>query len=789
MKTTQHQIERIKIILLIIVLVINGSGIYAREQASVSGILIDQKSKQAIAYANVVLYNSSDSSLFTGTISDTEGKFTISPVSDGSYRLSITMIGYQSVSKQIEIVNKSNYDAGILFLQENVINLNEMVVIGERLKAKAELDKTTFFMTKKMVDASNTGTDILRLIPGVQVDFMQNISLEGSQNIMILVDGKERDRNFVSQINPRQIEKVEVINAPSSKYDANVTGALNIILKKEHDSGINGQIYAEIPGSSSEIYISPTYSLNYGFKKINLYTSYNGAISNFNLNESTNRKLIVSSGINEIKSVQYVRQKDWSHRFHYGFDYFINSENQVNFYAFYNPFSREYSGTAELHLTGVTNRQWQAQKEDADINNSTFYSLYFKHIFKDKGGEIAIDLSNYHLKAKNTVTYTSEELDNSSKTLTNRTRPGQNAASIKIDYNTSQGKKLSFSTGLKAKFQLLQDLNSRDFNYSENIFAAFTSFGYKQTKFDLNMGLRIENSLSNSKNNFSNNALTLLPFAALNLKVSSNQNIKISMSRSINRPKIYQLNPSITFDDPYSMRKGNPDLKPELRSTVFIEHSIRFKSNNISTRLYYNKLNNAINNLTFSNDTDILETRIYNLGTIDQYGVQFTAALSLGKIISISPYIRLFDLVVAGNDLAQEYTIEKRHQTAFESGFSTILSFKRDFALSLIFQYASPKYNIQGSSFSDALYFLSFEKTFNKKFKAGIVSAIPLTKSFTYQGTEITGSDFSSHYEGDIKMSRIPVWFKISYQFNSGKKHERINRNKEEIDSLPKKGL
>jgi hypothetical protein len=114
---------------------------------------------------------------------------------------------------------------------------------------------------------------------------------------------------------------------------------------------------------------------------------------------------------------------------------------------------------------------------------------------------------------------------------------------------------------------------------------------------------------------------------------------------------------------------------------------------------------------------------------------------------------------------------------------------KHDLAFSLSFQYASPKNNIQGNSFSDALYLLSVEKTLKQKIKIGITSGLPFAKSFTYQGSEISDGNFYSHNEGNIKMSTFPIWFKLSYQIKSGKNRDKINRAKEEIDNLPKKGF
>ena len=195
-----------------------------------------------------------------------------------------------------------------------------------------------------------------------------------------------------------------------------------------------------------------------------------------------------------------------------------------------------------------------------------------------------------------------------------------------------------------------------------------------------------------------------------------------------------------------------------------------------------------IDNLTFINDTGAFETRVQNMGTIHQYGIQFSGTFKLG-LATINPYLKIFDQYTLGNSVAKQYTVENRHQLAYESGLSAILSFKHDISLSCNFQYASPKNDIQGNYFCSALYFLSLEKTFKQKIKVGIVCAVPFTKSFTYQGAEIDGSGFSSHYEGNVNIVNPFCWFKLCYQFNSGKNREKINRATEEIENSPKKGF
>jgi outer membrane receptor for ferrienterochelin and colicin len=778
----------IKSFLSVFFLISGLSGLFAQEYTSLTGKLADQISNEAVPYANIALYSAPDSKLINGQMSDTNGYFKFSRVPAGSYRLLVSMVGYEQMSKEIKITDDSPYDAGILFLHESIISLEETVVTADRIRGKSEKDKATFFMTRKMIEASNNGLDIIKLVPGVQVDLRQNISLEGSQNILILVDGKERDKNYLSQINPNLIDKVEIMSAPPSKYDADVTGVINVVLKKEKNSGMGGQVNLEIPGSTSSFYIHPDYNFSLGFKKLNLYTSYNGEMIRFDQHESIHRNSSGIEGDVETRTDQYVRQKLWSHRFHYGFDYFLSPKSLFNFYAFYNPYSQEYNGLAEAGTNGNDKGQWQAVRVSSNFNKSTFYSLFFKHTFNDIGSDLTFDVSNYHLTGDIASTYTPGGSENGSGAINNNSKPGQNTFSFKVDGNVPLGQNMILSMGAKMRLQEMQDATVEDFRYTEQVYAAYGSLGFTGTKYDWNAGLRIENSVSELENNFHNPVLSLLPFATLNFKFSSDQNLKMALSRTIYRPNLYQLNPSISIDDPYTVRRGNPYLNPEIRTAVFMEYSKKFKSNFVSTRFFYNGNREVINNLTFINDTSAFETRIYNLGTIHQLGFQFIGTLKIGGLITFNPYIRLYGQYTKGNQLANEFSIADRYQLVIEPGFSAIVSFKHDFNLSMSCQYSSPRNNIQDNSFSDALYFISFEKTFKKCFKAGIVSVLPLKRTFTYQGSEIKDPDFNSCYKGEIHLQDFLVSFKLSYQFNAGKNHEKINRVKE-IDAPPNKGF
>lgn len=782
-----------KWILLVFVIATSISALQGQGQQKfyIKGQLKELKSMQPVAFATVALRRTADSTLITGAASNIDGEFSIESIPNGKYIIIISAIGYTGAAQNIELTN--NYNTGTILLQEKSVTLGEIVVVGDRVKAKAEVDKTTFFINKKMYDASNNGVDMLSFIPGVQVDLMKNISLEGSQHIIIMVDGKERDRNFLSQLDASQIDKVEVISTPGSRYDADVTGVINIILKKDKESGINGHIHAEVPTSSSVIYIFPDYSFNYSFKKLNLYTSYDGSLGYLDIIESSYRNIQDTRGTTEIISDQFVRQKDWSHRFHYGFDYMLNEKNQISFYAFYNPWSNELNGNVEMQAPedNVSAQHWSALKQDKDINRSALYSLYYKHSFIKPGREIAFDLSYFNFNAENSTTYIKTGImsDNYLTSQVNTVKPLQNAVTFKADYSSPITAKLKFDAGIKAKSQLLKDRQSAGFKYDESILALYGAITYNFSKFTLNTGIRAEKSISGLTDSFNNNVFALLPNATINYKLTPKQNIKLSYSRTVYRPNIYELNPSTSITDPFTVQSGNPDLKPEFRQNLSIEYSKSIGNSYISLQLFNKKRIDAINQYTFINDTSIFETRVANLGDIHEYGIQMAGALKLHKSISINPYFKLFNIYTTGDNLAKQYDIVNRHKIAFESGLSAIVTFKYDIVASLQFQYNSPEIDIQGMSFSDALYFISLEKNFKEKFKIGIMSALPFSKSFTYQGSEIKGENFYSHSEGNVKLSAFPVWLKFTYQFNSGKKVNKIDRVKEDIDNMPKKGF
>jgi hypothetical protein len=755
---------------------------FAQNTSSIRGKIMDEKTNKPVPFATIRLSQMPNDTthLTEGTMSDDNGNFSINQIKNGSYTLLVTSVGYKTAVRIVDITSAQNLEIGTILLGNSPFTISETVVVADRIKGKSEANKTIYHINSKMLNATGSAPELLRQIPGVRVDLKHNISLNGNSDILLYVDGKEHDKSYISQLTPSEIDKIEVLNAPPSNYDGNVSGVINIILKKEKRRGLSGNFFSEIPSSKDIVYLFPTYALNYSYDKINIYTSYNGEMNYEKIDEVSERQITDKTLIN-INSVQKVRQKNLSHKFHYGIDYYLTQKDVLNFYGFYNQYSYEQDGDVFVDATGKD--VWTAQKNETDKNHSFLHSLYYKHQFKDEREELTVDISNAHLRSKNNVAYIANTGNQN-----NNESPQQNTTSAKVDFTTPFNDKLQISIGFKAKFQSMRDETSNGFCFNEQIYAGYGGFNYKNKKYNIQLGVRLEDSETELNKQSNNSTISLLPYFSINYKANANSDFSLTYRHSANRPSVYYLNPYSYSDNPYTLREGNPLLMPEFRSRLQLEYSTRFKANFISTQLFYETIVDAINSLSYVKDNTVFVIQPQNLGNLNQYGLQLKGALKFG-ILSISPYASLYVQSTSGNRLAKDHAIKNKTNLVFASGFSSILSFKNELALSVIFQYSTAIENIQDNNYSDALYFISLDKTFKNKLKIGIITALPLVKTFVYQGSNINSSTFTNKYAGNLKLPTMPFMFRVTYQFNLGKDRNNMNREKENLDTKPKHGF
>jgi len=764
------------------------TGVHGQQKYGIRGTLKSAHNDEPVLYATVALIDASDSSLVKGTLSSVEGTFSLNVAQPGNYLLRISHVSYQPVEMSPGFSGEPIYNTGTILLEARSLQIDRLVVVGERIKAKEKGNKTTFFMNKRVAKASNTGLEALRHIPGVQVDLNQNLSLQGRENIIIEVDGKRRDMAYVRQLHPGEIDKIEVMDTPGAQYAGDVNGVINIRLK-EPDEGFQGHVYAEAPTSGSEVYLLPNASLRYGRENWSAHASYQGDLKNFDIRESENRLFQYGGASNRIASMQDVRQKEWSHRFQYGVDYHPGPKDQISYFGYYNPFSHEFDGEVTFHAQGqdMDNIYWSARKDEKDRNHKTWHSIHYKHRFNENQ-QLSAEGSYYRLSGATINRYLTDSTSAPGISLpVSEVRPEKSLFLLKTEYAFTPDN-WEVRLGTRGALQNLTDRKREAFRYREQVLAGFVQAGYAASRWDLNMGLRAEQSFSELADGFSNRDAILLPHAAVSHKFSRSSRLRLSYRKSIHRPNAYQLNPVTTEPDPFSVQNGNPMLKPELHHELALAYTATLGGHFLSASAFFHQTQRVINRFTHINAAGLFETQTLNLGNVSQYGIQVKGAVRLG-MVSLNPCFRLYALQTRPNDLAGAYQIKGQRHLEYDAGLSAMADFKKGLTASFQFQYNSPSHNIQSITHDDPLYFFSVEKSFGKQFKAGVKSVLPLDRSFTYLGTKTRGRHFQEASEGFIHLSGLPVWVTFRYRFGSAKPINQAERKPRPMDRRTNKGF
>ncbi|NJK84850.1 MAG: TonB-dependent receptor [Bacteroidales bacterium] len=217
------------------------------ENGTITGRIIDNTSSQPVSFASVVLVNLNDTAIVSGVITDDNGLFQIKDIPFGKYKLRVSFIGYKTEWVNDIEVSRAQKTVALndMKISEDVTTLNEAVVVEERLKGEEKIDRTVFTLNDEIRKSSSSGLAVLKHIPSVSVDFQENVSLEGQSNIQFYVDGVLRNKEFIAQLDPNLIDKVELITNPGVKIRCGYFGYYKCSSKE------NKQVWSKRIGKGS----------------------------------------------------------------------------------------------------------------------------------------------------------------------------------------------------------------------------------------------------------------------------------------------------------------------------------------------------------------------------------------------------------------------------------------------------------------------------------------------------------------------------------------------------------
>ena len=610
----------------------------------VTGKVFDFDSKHAIEYANIVLLSPFDSSLVNGTITDENGLFEITGIKPGKYFLDVRFIGYKTENFNVEITQTDNLlDLGEIFIRPNALELNDVVVQADRSPVTYQIDKKVIDVDKIQTVMSGNASDVLRNIPSVTVDIEGNVSLRGSANFTVLIDGRPSilsAQDALQQIPASSIQNIEIITNPSAKYDPEGTaGIINILMKKNENLGLSGVINANVGLNEKYggdfLFQYRTSNLTYLLgMDYNTRTFPGTSISENQYISSSSTSYLNSNGSSEWIRLGFGIRG--------GFEFNFSENDFINFTARYG--TREGGQNSNLNYS-----QWSTLSSDilfyqnnTDRSRDGKYggtNFTYIHKFGAKGHEIKSEFNfRYNEGDESTLT----ESRNGDVILegkeTTEYGPSRDFE-IKLDYTLPFTGERRLEAGYEAELDNSNENNglylydslsnqylnqpqfSNSVNYIDNYQALYTTYRDQFGNFGIQGGLRTEYSfrtitLLDPNDEYKIERWDYFPTLHTSYKFTELTQVIASYSRRIQRPRGWELEPFYTWTDANNVRIGNPDLLPELIDSYEAGIQTFIGDVSFSFELYHRVTNYKIDHIrsVYPDDENVTLNTVLNIG-------------------------------------------------------------------------------------------------------------------------------------------------------------------------------
>ncbi|WP_277227274.1 TonB-dependent receptor [Hymenobacter sp. YC55] len=649
---------------------------------SVSGTLLDQKTGQPLSFASVVLLQAhGDSSFVAGAQTADNGAFELAKVAAGQYMLKATVLGYKPLRQLVTLTGTAPAARlGALKLAPTATQLAGVTVQGERATVEESLDKKVINVEKDLSSVGGTAVNVLQNVPSVAVSPDGTVSMRGSSNITILIDGKPTNTatggNRLEQIPASSIEKVEVVTNPSARYDAaGGGGVINIILKKQKKDGWNGQ--ATLNLGTRDKY-NTSLSLNRRAGKINWFGSYDFRDDRYRSLMNSKQTTILEGQELRVDQNGTNRRHNETHSGRLGFDYTISPEQSLTVSVEPNKNKGLNTGNQLATLTDATgtNRISSSFAVTEDVMN-TEASVDYRHTWDaHKGREWTANVSYTNLLADVVVGQRNTEGSIDLREWKQDLDVTLNAASYQTDYVHPLSDKSRVEAGLKG--QIMRNDGTDDFlrqaadgpsveriadrSYAYE-FREYTQAGYVNTQHELGKwrvqgGVRAEytntsGQVEGGTGKFKLNYLNLFPSATVVRTLpTADQRVQLSYSRRLNRPGFMQLLAFPLYQDQRTYRIGDPTLRPEYINAFELGHQVTIGKASLNSTVFYRQTTNAIQRLV---RVDTTATRLYGNGAVitATYADNFGQATSFGGELSYNQPLTSWWRLTASGSLFQ----------------------------------------------------------------------------------------------------------------------------------------
>lgn len=761
---------------------------------NIRGKVCLDKDKSPVPFATVGLLQLPDSAIVTGVITLTDGGYLFEKVKPGNYFMQVRFVGYKTNGKEVTVEAGHNEIAvDTIYLTETTTSLGEVTVVGERLKGKEMVDRTVYSIPGVIAKTSTNGYEILKKIPQVNVDFQNNITLNGSSNFIIQVDGRQRDREFLAKLLPSDIESIEIISNPSGKYEGNIDGVINIILKKEARYGMNGNVTLTMKPFNKPT-TSVSGSLDYSIGKITFYVTGFSFLQKLDISSWNDSHYTTTDSTSSLSGNGAI--KITNSALNGGFDYYMNDKNNLSFNISYKPITQDINILSQTFLYKNINplNTISALTNEGLQSNESSASLFYKKTFDKAIQEFTVESNYYWFKSNENNDFSNKRyLYNTDSILSTYARlevnlNQRNYFSTKLNYVQPIGMNAKIETGYQLYFQQLsydfninKEVSDNMFNYAEFRNSVYGGFTLNLKKIGFQAMLRIENSHIKADSVTHPNYSCFLPTVNLQYKFSASHNLKFTYNRRINRPGIYDMDPYYRVGTNYSISQGNPDLRPDYRDRLQLTYTWNFGSNYFSPYVYTEYFSNKVGQRYLITTSSITHT----LTTITKPFNLLSGYESGGGVNAMLWYVNINARIYKGH--YNEYTGQSISIPAVNYFSYSITSYayaslaKNKKTTAYVFlSYNGVNMNAQSKTYSIPFYGMGVQQQI-KDHSFGAFWFLPFSTHVKLSRTVTETPYFNSTNTIGFNVANY-IQFMYSYKFNKGKNVKKLDR-KIEVES------
>ncbi|RZK78554.1 MAG: TonB-dependent receptor [Pedobacter sp.] len=686
---------------LVLTLMISFTVVKLHAQSSNSGKITakvtDAQNNETIPFATAIIIDRKTKAVIKGVQTDADGNLLMTGLPKGVFTFKISYVGYQTMVRDSLSITDAQQEVSLGAIKMKAAKgtvLNEVEITGQKSTMQLGIDKKVFSVDQSLVSEGGSASDLLQNVPSVQTDIEGNVSLRGSSGVRVLIDGKPsliaggNVAQILQSIPASSIESVELITNPSAKYDAEgQSGIINIVLKKNKKLGLNGSV--ALTAGNQDNYNAST-NLSFQNSKVNLYGNYSYRYGNRNGGGYSNITYL-NSQFPTVYANQLTdgRSLDKGHNAKAGIDYYLTQSSVLSFSAGFNLRDNDRNELLSIDQLDRLKNPLQLSRRDNDntgTGGSYDLNLDFSHKFKKPKEELTFNFSfsegdndNYQIYDTDIYNINGEAVS-SYPNIQRIDGDGFNRNyNIQTDYTLPIGKMGKIEAGYRSQIRFSENTTyadqrdiltgdfvtnfalTNDFNNKDQVHALYVNYQNQIGNFGYQAGLRAEDALLTTRLGMYNTSggldytpgkvayTRLYPSVFLTQKFTGEQQVQLSYSRRVNRPRGWDTNPFLDVSDPLNYRRGNPNLQPEDVHAFELSYSKFWKAVTFTSSAYVRQTNDVIQRVrTEPDENGITITTPQNLTRNISSGLELIGRVDPTKSWNFTGNVNLYQSKIEG---------------------------------------------------------------------------------------------------------------------------------------------